>query len=484
MVSRREMMAGTAVAMLMLPLGRAEASIPAAPSELQGFRAFVHDLAARGRFSGAVLIAKNGRILFQQAFGYADRSFQAPNDLETRFNLGSMGKMFTAVAIMQLVEQGRLSLDQTVAELLPDYPDAAAAHKIRLAHLLSHTSGLGNIFGPRYDATPKDHLDKLSDYLPLIAEQQLMFEPGERWSYSNTGFLVLGLILEKVTDQSYFTYVRDKIYKPAGMDRTDSYRPYEVVPDLALGYMRPPSAPVASASGSPSDNLAATVISNVDLLARGTSAGGGYSTVGDLLRFAQALQNGRLLNRRSLELATTGTVSTGVAGEQYGYGFIETHAAGVRIFGHGGTFPGVSTNFDVFPVQGFVAVVLSNMDEGGRIVAERVRMTLTGQPIPKAIRLPASALQAFAGRYQPAPPPNAPRPARMPPLEVQVEGTGLSIPGRMTRHLFQPLSKDEFFDVENVAARITFLRDSDGRVTGAILKGVVAPVAVKATRLP
>ena len=195
-------MAGATLTMLMLPLGRAKAAIRAAPSDLQGFRAFVQDLAARERFSGTILIARNGRILLQQAFGYADRAFKAPNHLETRFNLGSMGKMFTAVAILQLVEQGRLSLDQTVAELLPDYPDAAAAKKIRLTHLLTHTSGLGNIFGPRYEATPKDHLDRLSDYLPLIAEQQLAFEPGERWSYSNAGFLVLGLIIEKVAGQS------------------------------------------------------------------------------------------------------------------------------------------------------------------------------------------------------------------------------------------------------------------------------------------
>ena len=267
------------------------------------------------------------------------------------------------------------------------------------------------------------------------------------------------------------------------MDRTDSYRPYEVVPDLALGYTQAPP-PDSSASGSPSDNLASTVISNVDLLARGTSAGGGYSTIGDLYRFAQALQNGRLLSRRSLELATTGKIATGVAGEEYGYGFIETHAAGVRIFGHGGTFAGVSTNFDVYPEHGLVAVVLSNMDTSGQFVAQRLRMTLTGQPIPKAIRLPAAALQALAGRYQPAPPPNVPGPPRMPPLEVRVEGNGLSIPGRMTRHIFQPLSNDEFFDVENVAARITFLRGPDGRVTGAMLKGVLGPVAIKATRLP
>ena len=161
---------------------------------------------AAGRFSGNVLIAKDGRPVFQRAYGLADRERRVANTLETRFNLGSMNKMMTAVAIAQLAAEGKLSFQDPVAKFIPDFPTPAAARKIRIEHLLTHTSGLGSYFSPRwFQARPQT----IADGLRVAREDTtLAFEPGTGSRYSNTGFLLLGAIVEKVSGQSYFDYVR------------------------------------------------------------------------------------------------------------------------------------------------------------------------------------------------------------------------------------------------------------------------------------
>ncbi|HYH79477.1 MAG TPA: serine hydrolase domain-containing protein, partial [Longimicrobium sp.] len=170
---------------------------------------------AEGRFSGVVMVAKDGRPVFQRAYGMADRARGIPNALETQFNLGSMNKMFTAVSIAQLVAQGKLSYQDPVSKHIPDFPTRAAAEKIRIEHLLTHTSGLGSYFNPRFFAERPATVAAIMD----VARQDtaLAFEPGKGWRYSNTGFLLLGAIIEKVTGQDYYDYVRDHVFTPAGM---------------------------------------------------------------------------------------------------------------------------------------------------------------------------------------------------------------------------------------------------------------------------
>src|SRR5262249_10815599 len=150
---------------------------------------------------------------FQKAYGLADRDKKIPNDLNTRFRLGSMNKMFTSVAIAQLVQQGKMSYNDTVAKLLPDYPDKDIAAKIAVHQLLTHTSGLGDFFGPEF-REKKDTLHGLNDYLKLFAGKPLKFEPGKGWAYSNAGMIVAGLIVERVSGQNYYDYVREHIFKP------------------------------------------------------------------------------------------------------------------------------------------------------------------------------------------------------------------------------------------------------------------------------
>ncbi len=193
-----------------------------------------HD-SSGGAFSGDVLVASHGKPMFAEAYGLADREQKTPNALNTRFRIGSMNKMFTAVAIMQLVQQSKVSLDDPLGKFLPDYPNKDVATKVTVQHLLTHTGGTGDFFGPEFDAHRLE-LRTLNDYVKLYGSRPLRFEPGSKWEYSNYGFLLLGLIVEKASGQSYYDYVRDHIYKPAGMTSTASDPEDTAVPNRSTGY--------------------------------------------------------------------------------------------------------------------------------------------------------------------------------------------------------------------------------------------------------
>ena len=300
---------------------------------------------SRGRFAGAVLLAKNGKPVFSRAYGLADRENKTPNTLKTRFRLGSMNKMFTAVATMQLVQSGKLDLKAPIGKYLTDYPNKDLAAKVTVEQLLTHTGGTGDIFGPEFDKKRLE-LKTLGDYVTLYGQRAVGFEPGSRWSYSNYGFLLLGVLIEKVSGQSYYDYVRDHIFKPAGMMSTASEPEEQKVADRSVGYTR-----FDGRDWHP----------NTDTLPyRGTSAGGGYSTVEDLLRFATALQGHKLLNAQYTEMLTTGKVDAG--GGKYAFGFQDSVVNGTRCFGHGGGAPGMNGMLQICPGPGYVIAVLANMD--------------------------------------------------------------------------------------------------------------------------
>jgi len=240
---------------------------------------------AEGRFSGVALIAKDGRPLFQHAYGMADREHGVANTLETRINLGSMNKMFTAVAIAQLVAQGKLSFQDPLSKYIPDFPTAAAARKIRIEHLLTHTSGLGDYFTDRFF---RERPTTVAAMLDVAREDTtLAFEPGSQQRYSNTAFLVLGAVIEKVTGEDYYDYVRDHVFAPAGM--TSSSWPLGAEPGRAFEYEISPRTGMQP---------------RADGFQRGSPAGGGVSTVGDMLRFSQALLSGRLVPQEYVRLLT------------------------------------------------------------------------------------------------------------------------------------------------------------------------------------
>ncbi len=307
--------------------------------------------AAADRFAGTALLARiengTGKVLFSGAYGLADRDHKTANTLDTRFRIGSMNKMFTAVSILQLVQAGRIKLTEPLGKYITDYPNQDIATKVTIHHLLTHTGGTGDIFGPDYNARRLE-LRTLNDYVALYGQRAPAFEPGSRYAYSNYGMVLLGVVIEKVSGQSYYEYVAENIYRPAGMTRSGSEPESETVRDRSIGYMR------AQGGGgwNPNTNT---------LPFRGTSAGGGYSTVGDLLKFATALLGHKLLNAEHTTLLTTGKVAAG-GGGMYAYGFMDSRNNGVGFVGHGGGAPGMNGDLRIYPQSGYVVVVLSNLD--------------------------------------------------------------------------------------------------------------------------
>jgi D-alanyl-D-alanine carboxypeptidase len=315
-------------------------------SELNSaLRKKLDDDSAADRFFGAVLVAKNGKPIFAQAYGFADRDHKVPNTLKMRFRIGSMNKMFTATSILQLAEAGKLGLDDSVGKYLTDYPNKDIATKVTIRQLLTHTGGTGDIFGPDFDKHRLE-LRTLQDYIKLYGNRSPQFEPGSRWEYSNYGFILLGAIIEKVSGQSYYDYVRQHVYGPASMTSSGSEPEDVAVPDRSIGYSR---------MGGPE------LHPNTDTLPyRGTSAGGGYSTVEDLLKFANALEGHKLLNAEFTDMLTTGKVDG--RGSRYAFGFEDQIINSVRCFGHGGGAPGMNGDLEICPGPAYVVAVLSNMD--------------------------------------------------------------------------------------------------------------------------
>ncbi len=312
---------------------------------LAALRSKLQQDAAADRFAGAILVAKHGKPIFAEAYGLADREQKIANTLQTRFRIGSMNKMFTATAVLQLVQAGTVTLTEPLGTYLPDYPNKEIASNVTIHELLTHTGGTGDIFGPEFEAHRLE-LRSLDDYVKLYGTRGPEFGPGSRWAYSNYGFLLLGVVIEKAAGVSYYDYVRDHVYRPAGMTSTGSEAESEAVPGRSVGYMK--------VDGSWRPNTGT-------LPYRGTSAGGGYSTVEDLLKFANALEAHTVLDVHYTELLTTGKVDT-PGGGRYAYGFGEQLRGGVRCFGHGGGAPGMNGDLEICPQSHYTVVVLANMD--------------------------------------------------------------------------------------------------------------------------
>ena len=285
-------MTQTRCALVALALGATAsiASSQAAPpideaTLVQRLSAALDSLAASGQFSGVVALAKNGSPVFERAYGMADRAAARPNTVETAFNIGSINKVFTATAIRQLAAAGKLDLDSTVDKYWPDYPNPDVATRVTIRQLLTHRGGLaGDIFAAPPGGT-RASLRHNRDFLPLFVNEPLAFEPGSRQAYSNAGYVLLGLIVERVSGEDFYEYVRKHITGPAGMSRTMYIASDSLPTSVAIGYTT--SAANGTPGSAPRPNTAM-------LPGRGSSAGGGYSTAHDLLRFLAALRAGRI----------------------------------------------------------------------------------------------------------------------------------------------------------------------------------------------
>ncbi len=288
----------------------------------------VDGLVEKDEFSGVVLVARGETAIFKNAYGLASVEYGAPNRIDTRFNLGSINKMITRVAIEQLVSKGAIGYDDTIGKFLPEYPNAAAA-KVTVRQLLDMTSGIGDFFGEKYAATPKNAIRDLADYLPLFAADPLLFEPGTDSRYSNGGYVVLGLIVEKASGTSYFDYVRQNVYEVAGMKNTGHLMADVPEKNVASGYTRN-----WDDGEHPDEPRRSNIYTRP---ARGSSAGGGYSTADDLLNFVLALKADRL-------------------------GASETAKMFAGNMAFAGGAPGISAYVETVATTGSTIVVLSNYD--------------------------------------------------------------------------------------------------------------------------
>lgn len=323
-------------------------------------------LADTAEFSGCLTVSDGAAVIFDECRGLADRSFGEKADAETRFRIGSMNKMFTAVAIGQLVEHGKLRWDTTLAEAVPEYPDRAAAAKITVWQLLHHTAGLGDFFVPEFFQNRETFVDP-ADYLELIARQQKLFEPGADWSYSNAGYVLLGRIIEKVSGQSYFDYVQQRIFMPSGMVASGYDTQEDVTPKLATGYFREGA-------------FATTWKANwMTLPIKGSPAGGGYSTNADLMRFASALRGGKLVGQETLQAMFADGVPAGPGAYTAGFGDRLSHGRHVR--GHAGGAPGMSANLAIVWETGATVAITSNQGDTptAMLLSERIADLLAAQ---------------------------------------------------------------------------------------------------------
>jgi CubicO group peptidase (beta-lactamase class C family) len=336
-MNRRTILSLLASLLTAAPAAAQQPAPPIAQDELvRRLGATLDSLAARDEFSGVVVLARGGTPVFEHAYGMADREARRPNDVETAFNLGSINKIFTQIAVRQLAAEGKIQLDSTLAWHWPDYPHREVARRVTIRQLLQHRSGIGgNIFGDPPGGS-RAGIRRLRDFLPLFVDEPLQFEPGTQQRYSNAGYVVLGLLVERLSGEDYYAYVRRHVYEPAGMTRTAHFAVDSLPPNTAIGYTR----------GGPGSAGDEPLHRNTETLpGRGSSAGGGYSTAHDLMRFVQALRDRKI----------PGGPPPGI--------------------GIAGGAPGMNATVDGDLPGGYDLIVLANLDPP---TAERVARTVRG----------------------------------------------------------------------------------------------------------
>lgn len=297
------------------------------------------------RFSGVVLVARDGRVVFERAYGKLDAERKALANIDTRFNLASAGKMFTTVAVFQQIAAGRLSLDTHVGEVLKDYPNRRFADSVTVRELLTHTDGAGDIplFGVE-NAANRARVHTVAEMLALGDHRPPDFTPGTKLVYGNFGNVVLGRMIEVLSGENYETYVRLHIFEPAGMAHTGFVDCTSSAPDIAVGY--------ATVNGKQ--------VSNCEVLpARGFPAGGEVSTARDMFRFVRTLQTGKLIPHALFAEAThTYREFMGLGFFATGYG-LNRPGRDFR-WGHGGSAAGICTDVRTYPATHETIIVLSN----------------------------------------------------------------------------------------------------------------------------
>ena len=334
-------------------------------------------------FSGAVLVARDGRVVLRRGVGLADREWNVSNTPDTKFRLGSLTKQFTAAAILQLAEQGRLSIDDPISKYYPAAP--ASWSKVTIRRLLTHTSGI-----PSYTALPGffDGAARLphtpEQIIQLTRDKPLEFEPGTKFAYDNSGYIILGYVIEKASGQSYADYLQGHIFGPLGLKDTGYDVTAEVLPRRASGY-----GPAANGWVN-----AAFLDMSVPY-----AAGSLYSTVDDLLKWEDALFAGQVVSPASLKLMTADQ------GNRYGFGLRIEQQNGHEVIAHAGGIAGFSTSLRRYPKDGVTSIVLANFEAAQSVkIASDLATLCLGEPVyPPEVKLSLVVLDGYAGTYATGP---------------------------------------------------------------------------------
>jgi len=397
----------------------------------------------------AVLVSREGNVLFNKAYGLADVKGKKVNTPNTTFRIGSVSKQFTAAAILKLQERGELSVEDSLSKYYPEWPNG---ENITLHHLLTHTSGMYSYTSNPFFALQVSKPANLATLIPAIQKAKVNFAPGEKWEYCNSGYLLLGLIVEKVSGQGFDEFLRKEFFEPLRMTRTGIHVAGAEPEGESLGYAK---------------GLIGFQLSNNWDMTWAGGAGALYSTTGDLHRWNEGIFDGKVLKKESLSAAFTPVKLADGSTKNYGYGWGISEKRGVRIISHGGGLQGFQCSLGRARDQDVTIVVLTNAGPGynpGRMMGSLADLFLEKDMTPKPVHVVDKKLigknyDDYVGRYD----------FGKAKLVVTREGDKLYVKlGGQNRIEVFPEAADEFF-LKAVEATVKFERDKDGNILRLVL---------------
>lgn len=403
--------------------------------------------AEKGRYSGVTTIFYKNKKVFESVKGLANRAWSVPNTADTRFNLASVTKMFTATAIGILIDQEKLKPADKLIKYFSDFPKPEIAAKVSIEELLSHTSGLNDFFfGEAYLHTDRSRLRKLADYDRFFSSLEQGAVPENRILYSNANYVILGRVIEKVSGRDFYEFVQTEVFDKAGMKGSGFFEADQVIPRLAEGYFV--DAQASAEFGVPNDGQ---LRKNTFLKAvKGMPAGGAYSTTHDMQEFFHHLRKGIFFSQNLLMNMTEPNP------RGYNLGFQVYEQEGIKVWGHSGGFYGVSTMAFYLPEQDYTFISLTNSDFAAQPVFDRFINILSGQPTYSPVSMPADQLEEFSGIFEV--------------YEGEMNTRQISIEAQSDRLLFDknleffPIGPDRFFDIDNDPFTLSFQRDEKGTI--------------------
>ena len=435
----------------------ARAAGPVSASDLANLAAYADKLLSAvypaGQPGAAVLVQKDGQAVLRKGYGMANLELGIPMTPENVFEVGSITKQFTAAAILLLQERGRLRVEDPITKYLPDYP--THGQTVTIENLLTHTSGIPSYTGlPEWYPHIREDM-KPADVAALFQDKPLEFTPGERWVYDNSGFFLLGMIVEKVSGKTYEQFVEEEIFRKLGMTHSRYGHSEEIVPLRAAGYSKGDQG-----------------FRNTSFISmtQPYAAGALMSTVDDLAIWGRALQSEALLKKASLDrMLTAHRLPSGVS-TQYGYGIGVLDFRGTHVLRHGGDIPGYTADVIWAPEERLFVAILSNNDASDprpEDLALRILARALGKPAEerKTLQLDARTLDEYTGGYR---------------FDGQVtrtilrEGTRLFVKRNSRRQEIFAVAPDEFVYPDDTST-LHFRRDAQGKVTGVELRSTVGP---------